>query len=221
MSSRTTPKREVFAQFAILAKALGHPDRIELLEHLAQGRRSVDALARLVGVPVANASQHLQQLKRAGLVTSERDGKFVLYHLSGDEVVGLMGSLREVAERNVAELDRIVRGYFHQRDSMEPISSRELLARMKDGTITLIDVRPSEEFDLGHLPGAVSMPLAQLKKRLRELDPDREIVAYCRGPYCVLSFEAVALLRRRGFTAQRLKGGLPEWRAAGHPTTSG
>lgn len=211
------PKQALFAEFAKVARALGHAHRLELLEFLAQGERSVEALSERIGLSVANASQHLQQLRRAGLVGSRRDGKFVLYRLQDEAVVGLLTTLRIVAERNIAEVDRIVRGYFADRDCMEPVSREELLRRTRAGAVTVLDVRPPDEYALGHLPGAINIPLRELEARLAELDPDQEIVAYCRGPYCVLSFEAVATLRGRGFKIRRLEEGLPEWRAAGLP----
>jgi ArsR family transcriptional regulator len=211
------PKQALYAQFASVAKTLGHPQRLELLEHLGQGPRSVEALSVKVGLPIANTSQHLQQLRRAGLVTAERAGKFVNYSLADDTVLMLFASLRTVAERNLAEVDRIVRGYFHDRDSMEPITREELTRRMRDGLVTVIDVRPADEFAMGHVPGALNVPVGELESRLADFDPDREIVAYCRGAYCVMSFEAVAVLRARGFTVRRLEDGLPEWRAAGLP----
>jgi len=219
MSSRG-PKQAVFAQFAVVAKSLAHPDRIELLEHVAQGERSVEALSERVGLSISNASQHLQQLRRAGLIVARRDGRFVLYRLADESVVELLGSLRWVAERNLAEVDRIIRGYFADRDSMEPVSRADLLERSRAGLVTVLDVRPADEFALGHLPGALNIPLRQLEARLAELDPKQEIVAYCRGPYCVLSYEAVAALRARGFKARRLEDGLPEWRAAGLPVAT-
>ena len=209
------PKQAMFEAFASVARALGHPHRLEILEHLGQGERGVEALSERAGMSVANASQHLQQLKRAGLVASRRDGKFVLYRLADENVLGLLGSLRQVAERNLAEVDRIVRGYFARRDSMEPVSRAELLERTRQGLVTVLDVRPADEFASGHLPGAVNIPLSNLEARLAELDRVQEIVAYCRGAYCVLSFEAVATLRTRGFTVRRLEDGYPEWRAAG------
>ena len=211
------PKRRLFELFATVAKALGHGNRLELLEHLAQGERGVDGLAELSGLTIANASQHLQHLHRAGLVASRREGKHVLYRLTDDAVVGLLGSLRLVAERNLAEVDRVVDGYFRDRDSFEPVTRADLMRRSRDGLVTVLDVRPEEEFLLGHVPGAVNIPLGDLERRLAELDPKQEIVAYCRGPWCVLSFEAVAALRQRGFAARRLEDGLPEWQAAGLP----
>ncbi|NIR31729.1 MAG: metalloregulator ArsR/SmtB family transcription factor [Gammaproteobacteria bacterium] len=213
-------KQALFAEFATVARALGHAHRLELLEHLAQGARGVEALAERVGLSIANTSQHLQQLRRAGLVASRRDGKFVLYRLADETVLVLLASLREIAQRNVAEVDRIVRGYFTERDSMEPVSRNELLERSRAGLVTVLDVRPADEFTLGHLPGAINIPLQELEARLAELDPRQEVVAYCRGAYCVLSFEAVAALRARGFKARRLQDGLPEWKAAGLPVKS-
>lgn len=214
----TNPKQALLAEFAAVARTLGHPHRLELLEHLAQGERGVEALAERTDLSIANASQHLQRLRRAGLVDARRDGKFVLYSLSDEAVLDLLASLRRVAERNVAEVDRIVRGYFTERDDMEPVSREELVERARDGLVTVLDVRPADEFAIGHLPGAVNIPLNELEARVDELDPGSEIVAYCRGAYCVLSFEAVATLRRRGFGVRRLEDGLPEWKAAGLPT---
>ncbi len=219
--STLSPKLALFAQFAAVAKSLGHAHRLELLEQLAQGERSVDVLADRTGLSIANASQHLQQLRRAGLVTNRRDGKFIYYRLTDDAVLDVLAALRTVAERNVAEVERVVRGYFDERDSMEAVSREELLERSRVGTVTILDVRPEDEFTLGHLPGALNIPLRELKSRLGDIDPKQEIVAYCRGPYCVLSYEAVAQLRARGFKARRLEDGLPEWRAAGLPVAGG
>jgi len=209
------PKQALYTEFASVARALGSQHRLEILEHLAQGERGVEALAARVGLSVANASQHLQQLRRAGLLASRRDGKFVLYRLADEAVLGLMAALSGIAERNLAEVDRIRRSYFDDRDSMEPVSRAELLQRMRNDLVTVLDVRPPDEFAVGHVPGAVNIPLDELEARLADLDPGHEIVAYCRGPWCVLSFEAVAALRARGFNVRRLEDGLPEWRAAG------
>ncbi len=213
----TGPKQALYAEFASVARALGSQHRLEILEHLAQGERGVDALAERIGLSIANASQHLQQLRRAGLVVSRRDGKFVLYRLADDNVLNLLSALSDVGERNLAAVDRIRRDYFDDRDNMEPVSREELLRRTRDDLVTVLDVRPPDEFAVGHVPGAVNIPLGELEARLAELDPDHEIVAYCRGPWCVLSFEAVAALRARGFKIRRLEDGLPEWRAAGLP----
>lgn len=214
MSSRS-PKQALFESFAAVAKALGHAHRLQLLEHVGQGEQSVETLATTTGLSVANASQHLMQLRRAGLVESRREGKRVLYRLTDNSVVTLLSSLCEIAERNVAETQMVIAGYFKERDAMEPVSREELVRRLRQKSVTLLDVRPEDEFAMGHIPGAISVPLKALERRLKELPRSREIVAYCRGPYCVLSFEAVALLRKRGFKVRRLADGLPEWRAAG------
>ncbi len=220
MSSRG-PKQALFAQFAAVAKTLGHAHRLELLEQLAQGERSVEVLAQRTSLSIANASQHLQHMRRAGLVANRRDGKFVYYRLTDDTVLELLAALRRIAERNIAEVERVIRSYFDKRDGLEAVSRAELVERARAGTITILDVRPDDEFALGHLPGALNIPLRELEARLGEIDPKQEIVAYCRGPYCVLSYEAVAQLRTRGFKVRRLEDGLPEWRAAGLPVVTG
>jgi ArsR family transcriptional regulator len=219
--SSFNPKLALFAQFAAVAKALAHTHRLHLLEQLAQGERSVEVLADRTGVSVANASQHLQHMLRAGLVANRRDGKFVYYRLADEAVIDLLTALRKIAEQNVAEVARVVRSYFEDRDSLEPVSRKELLDRSRSDGVTILDVRPEDEFALGHLPGAINIPLRALEARLSELDPSKEIVAYCRGPYCVLSYEAVAALRKRGFKALRLEDGLPEWRVAGLTVITG
>jgi ArsR family transcriptional regulator len=215
------PKQALFTQFAAVAKTLGHPHRLELLEQLAQGERSVEVLADRTGLSVANASQHLQLMKRAGLIATRRAGKFVYYRLADDGILDVLAALRRVAERNVAEVDRVVRAYFDKRDDLEPVSRAQLLALTREGVVTVLDVRPPDEFALGHVRGAINIPLRALKRRLAELDPGQDIVAYCRGEYCVLAFEAVALLRAEGFTARRLQDGMPEWRASGLPVAVG
>ena len=219
--SSDNPKLAVFAQFAAVAKAAALPHRLELLEQLAQGERSVDVLANRTRLSIANASQHLQLMRRAGLVAARREGKFVFYRLADDAVLDLLASLRRIAELTAAEVERVVRGYFQNRDSLEPVSRAELMERLKAGVVTVLDVRPDDEFALGHLPGALNIPLGELERRLTDLDRHQEIVAYCRGPYCVLSYEAVAMLRARGFRVRRLEDGLPEWRAAGLPVAVG
>ncbi len=218
--SSASPKHyrfQLLEQFASVAKALGHAHRLDIVEYLAQGERSVEALAQVAGLTVANTSQHLQYLRRAGLVTSHKRGLHVFYSLAGDDVIGLLRSLRQTTERHIAEVDRIVSGYFNERDSLEPVSRKELLARTKEGLVTVLDVRPSEEYEAGHIPGAVNLPLGDLKKRLKDLPKGQEIIAYCRGPYCVLAFEAVAALRKKGFNVRRLEEGYPEWKASGLP----
>jgi rhodanese-related sulfurtransferase/DNA-binding MarR family transcriptional regulator len=221
MSSTFNPKRALYAQFAVVAKAIAHEHRLELLELVAQGERSVEALAERSGLSIANVSQHLQNLRRAGLVASRRQAKFVLYRLADETVLTMLAALQKVAERNVGEVERILRSYFHARDELEPVSRAELTQRMKKGLVTVIDVRPEDEFALGHVPGARNIPLGDLKRYLSRLDRKTEIVAYCRGPYCVMSFEAVAQLRKLGFKARRLEDGLPEWKAAGLPVQTG
>jgi rhodanese-related sulfurtransferase/DNA-binding HxlR family transcriptional regulator len=210
----------VRAALADVAKALGHAHRVELIEQLAQGPRSVEALAERIGLNVANASQHLQHLRRTGLVSTQRDGKRVVYRLADEaetNIVSLLGALRHVAEHTVAAMERIVTAYFRARDQLEPVAAAELLTRLRDGNAVLLDVRPEDEYGLGHLPGALNIPLRQLEQRLSELSHEHEIIAYCRGPYCVLSFEAVAALRAHGFSVRRFEAGFPEWKAAGLP----
>jgi rhodanese-related sulfurtransferase len=189
-----------------------------LLEHVAQGERSVEELSARANLNFANTSRHLQILRRARLVDAERRGKHVLYRLAGDaEVVELMRALGRVGERNVAEVNRVMTDYFHARDALEAVSREDLISRLRNGLVTVLDVRPEDEFALGHLPGALNIPLGKLEHRLSELPTDRDIIAYCRGPYCVLSFEAVAALRARGYLVRRLEDGYPEWKAAGLP----
>lgn len=216
--SSTGPKQVVYENLAEVAQALGHAHRLELLEHIAQGARSVEDLSRRSRLTFANTSRHLQILKRARLVEAERHGKRVIYRLAGDaEVVALMGALGRVGERNVAEIHRVMADYFRARDTLEPVSRDDLLSKLHDGLVTILDVRPEDEFAIGHLPGALNIPLAELERRLDELPADREIVAYCRGPYCVFSFEAVSALRVHGYRARRLEDGYPEWKAVGFP----
>jgi rhodanese-related sulfurtransferase/DNA-binding transcriptional ArsR family regulator len=214
-------KHALFYQFARVGKALGNENRLELLEYLAQGERSVDELSKVAGLTVANTSQHLQQLRQAGLVSTRKEGLKVYSRISGDDVVGMLGVLRLVAKRHVAEVERLVNTYLTVKDSLEPITRAELLQRTGDGLVTVIDVRPPEEFAAGHVPGAVNIPLGELEERLDELDEAQEIVAYCRGPYCVLAFDAVARLREKGINARRLEDGYPEWKSAGLPIEQG
>lgn len=206
--------------FAEIAKAAAHPHRLALLEHLAQGERNVDALASATGLNLANASQHLQSMRRAGLLSARRDGKFTLYRLADDSVLDLLDAIGRIARRNVAAVKEVVSSYYNERDALEPVSRRELRQRMKAGTVTVIDVRPNVEFALGHVPGAVNIPVSELKRRLSELPRSKEVVAYCRGAFCVFAFEAVAALRAAGYKARRLEDGLPQWRVAGLPVES-
>lgn len=216
----TSPKRILYGHFAEVAKALGSAPRLELLELLAQGERTVEGLTGATGLPVANVSQHLQHLRRAGLASNRREGKYVHYRLADDAVVTLVGALRTIAERNHAEAAGVIDRYFRQRDSLEPVSREELLRRTRNGSVVVFDVRPAAEFAAGHIPGAVNVPLQDLKRRLADMPRHQEIVAYCRGPYCVMAFEAVALMRERGFKARRLTEGYPEWKLAGLPVTA-
>ena len=213
-------KLQIFEQFAELARVLGHAHRLELIELVSQGERSVDRLAEVTGLSIANTSQHLQQLRRGGFVQSRRDGKRVLYRLADGPILSLIAALRSYAERNRAEIGKIVADYFQRLDQLEPISRKELAQRLRAKSAIVLDVRPEDEFALGHVPGALNIPINELKRRLVELPKGQEIVAYCRGPYCVFSFEAVALLRKRGFLVRRLEDGFPEWKAAGLATES-
>lgn len=214
-------KQLLLAQFARLGKALSHANRLELLEFLAQGERSVDELARASGMSVANTSQHLQQLRQAGLVEAGRQGQRVWYRLAGDDVVTLMEALRKVARQRIPDVDRLVRNHLDPRDALEPVPLPRLLERIRSGEVTVVDVRPEAEFQAGHVPGALNIPLEELESRLEQLDSDREIIAYCRGPYCVLAYDAVHRLRERGFRARRMEDGYPEWKVAGMPVESG
>lgn len=210
-------KKELFEQLARLGKALSNGNRLELLEFLAQGERSVDSLAKVSGLTVANASQHLRQLHQAGLVTTRKEGLFVYYQLADEVVIDLLSLLRKIAENNLAEVDRLIRTYLAAKDNLEPVSADDLRQRAHEDMITVLDVRPVEEFSAGHLPGAINIPLHDLEKRLQELSPDQEIVAYCRGPYCMLAFDAVSKLRKKGYQARRLENGYPEWKREGLP----
>jgi len=215
---RTLPRRfkdSIYEQFARLGKAISAPKRLELLDLLCQGPRTVEALAEQAGISVANASQHLQVLRAARLVETEKKGLYVEYRLAGDEVCTFFFALRGLAESRLAEVEQVAREYFEQRGAMEAVESEELLRRVRNGEVTVLDVRPPEEYRAGHIPGALSIPVGELKARLRELPKDREVVAYCRGPYCVMAVEAVKLLRKRGFTAHRLEQGIVDWRARG------
>jgi rhodanese-related sulfurtransferase len=214
-SSTHDAKQRIYEQFARIGKALASPSRLELLDLLSQGERSVDALAREAALSVANASQHLQALHAARLVESRRVGQRILYRLASREVEQLLQGLKAAAETQLAELDAVATEYLEGRDELEPIDRRELLARMKSGGVTLIDVRPREEFEQGHLPGAVSVPLEDVGRWAKTAPRRKQVVAYCRGPYCVYALKAVAELRKRGIEAVRSEDGVAEWRAAG------
>ena len=211
------PGKQLFHHFARVAKALAHANRLELLEALAQGERSVDALAQACGIPISNTSHHLQILRDSGLLVSRKEGLQVIYRLADDEVLRLISGVRRLAERQLAEVERIVRENFDGRDTLTPVRRKELLGMVRRGEATVIDVRPPTEFSAGHIPGAVNIPLDALPRQLKKLPKGQEIVAYCRGPYCMLAFEAVEQLRKKGYRARRLEDGYPEWKAENLP----
>lgn len=214
-------KDRLYEQFARTAKAVASPKRIELLELLAQGERSVDVLAGATGMGVTNTSAHLQVLRHARLVETRKQGTRVHYRLAGDEVAAFVVALRDLTGARVAEVDRVVQDFFVARDALEPVSRRELVERAGRGEVVVLDVRPAEEFAAGHIPGALSVPLDQLDAALSRLPRRAQVVAYCRGPYCVLAPQAVQRLRAKGFKARRLVDGMPEWRLAGLPVAVG
>ncbi len=214
-------KEQVYELVARIAKAADSPRRLEILEVLAQGPRNVESVAEQTALSVANASRHLQVLRQAGLVEGHKQGLFVEYRLAEAEVFELLRVLRGMAERRLGDVDRLVRRYLGARDELEPVSRAELLERVRSGSVVVLDVRPREEYRAGHISGAVSIPVDELPRRLRELPSRKEVVAYCRGPYCVMAFDAVKTLRRRGRRARRLVEGFPEWRAAGLPVLEG
>ena len=214
-------KNRLYGQFARIGKALSSPHRLEILELLAQGERSVDSLSQELGLSLANTSQHLQALRQAALVEPRKDGLFVYYRLSDAAVYDVCRAIRTVAERQLAELDRLVREHFVDRSGAEAVSVDELLKRARSRDVVILDTRPANEYASGHIAGAISMPIDDLQRRLRELPKAQEYVAYCRGPYCVYADRAVEFLRAKGRRARRLLDGFPEWKAAGlpvHPT---
>lgn len=208
-------KDAIYEQFARVGKSVSAPKRLELLDLLCQGPRTVEALAVQAALSVANASQHLQVLRAARLVEAERKGLHVEYRLADDGVCRFFLALRNLAESRLAEIAAVSREYLGARDAMETVASGELLRRVKEGAVTVLDVRPPEEYRAGHIPGAVSIPLRELEARFKELPKGREVVAYCRGPYCVFAIEAVELLRKKGFKAHRMKEGVLDWRSRG------
>ena len=210
--------RQIFEQFARIGAALGNANRLQLLELLAQGERNVETLSQIAGLSLANTSQHLRNLRQAGLVTNRKSGLKVFYRISNDDVVRLISALRRVAECQSTEVETLINKYLTVKDDLEPVRRLDLLSRARDGLVTVLDVRPPEEFAAGHIPGAINIPLIDLERRLKDLTEDEEIVAYCRGPHCVLAFDAIEKLRQYGFKAQRLEDGYPEWQASGLPT---
>lgn len=217
MSSDEITKQRLYQAIARVAAALGSGGRLQLLEFVAQGERSVDALAAMTGLSVANTSKHLQALRQAGLVSARKEGVRVYYALAGNDVSLLMASLRGVAEHRAADVEKLLQDWLAHRDELEPVSAHEVLKRARAGLVTVLDVRPEDEYAAGHVPGAINVPIEKLEGYLSKLPKRREVIAYCRGPYCLMSFEAVEKLRRRGFKARRLEDGFPEWRAAGLP----
>ena len=214
-------KDRLYGQFARLGKALSNPHRLEMLELLAQGERTVDSLATESGLSLANASQHLQALRQAALVESRKDGLFVYYRLADPDVFELSKVIRSVAERRLAELDRLVHDHFGNRAGAEPVPMDELLKRARSRQVVILDTRPASEYIAGHIPGALSIPVDDLQRRLKELTKGKDYVAYCRGPYCIYADRAVELLQAKGRRARRLVEGFPEWRSAGLPVSLG
>jgi rhodanese-related sulfurtransferase/DNA-binding transcriptional ArsR family regulator len=213
-------KDAVYEQFALVAQAFSSPKRIEIIDVLAQGERSVESLAQETGLTVANTSRHLQVLKGANLVTARKSGLQSLYRLADPAVLSGYRALRHVAEARLAEVQRLVRDYYQGVDDLEPIPFDDLLDRVRKGSVTVLDVRPREEFEAGHVEGARSVPLAELEQAIARLPRRKEVIAYCRGPYCVLAAQAVRALRDKGYRARRMEDGYPEWRDAGHPVAS-
>ncbi|MBF0292427.1 MAG: metalloregulator ArsR/SmtB family transcription factor [Nitrospinae bacterium] len=215
--SKSEFKQRLLEQFAKVGKALSSPSRLEILEFLAQSEKSVENLTALTGLSFANTSQHLQQLRHAGMVVARKDGQRVFYSLADESAIDLLNKLRDIAEKNLAEVDQLINSYLKVKDSLEPVEADDLLQRIKDGLVIVLDVRPPDEFAAGHVPGSINVPVKELEKQIKKLDHKKEIVAYCRGPYCVLSYDTVAILRNKGFKARRLKDGMPEWKRAGLP----
>lgn len=214
-------KDAIYEQFARIGKAVSNPKRLEILDLLCQGERTVEVLAKEAGISMANASQHLQVLRAAHLIESEKSGQFVTYRLTGQAVCDFFLAMRVLAERELAEVEQIKRRFLEGKEELEPLGRDALIQKVREGTVTVLDVRPAEEFQAGHLPGAISIPLDELEQRLSELPKDQEIVAYCRGPYCVLAIQAIEFLRQKGFHAFRMEDGVQEWRARGFPIAAG
>lgn len=214
-------KDPLYAQFARIGHAIASPVRIELLDLLAQGEKTVEALAEQSSAGIKNVSAHLRVLRQARLVETRRDGTYIYYRLADGDVGRFVRDLQRLGRQRLAEVEQVARQFITDRDELEPVTQSELRKLIRDGGVTVIDVRPGDEYEAGHIPGALSIPVAELKRRLRELPKRREVIAYCRGPYCVFSLEAVALLRQHGFRARRADDGLPGWREAGFPIAVG
>lgn len=212
-----SPKKQIFTHFAIIGKAVSHGHRLELIEHLAQGEYGVEALANTIGLSIANTSQHLQQLRRAGLVASRRSGQHILYSLTSETVVELLSILRKIAESNISDIQKIVSEHYAPQDDLEPLTREELLGRIENGDAVIIDLRPEHEYSAGHVRGSKNIPLDELAQKLKQFSKKQTIIAYCRGPYCALAYRAVHLLRDKGYDARRLEDGFPEWKMAGFP----
>ncbi len=220
-SSSRRFKIAIYEQFARMGKAISNPSRLELLDLLCQGPRTVEALAKEAGLGLANTSQHLKALREARLVEAEKSGLFVTYRVADDQVCQFFRTLRSLAETRLAEVGEITRRFLEARRGLQPVGREQLMMKVREGAVTVLDVRPREEYRAGHLPGALSVPLKELERRLADLPREREVVAYCRGPYCVLAVEAVEILRARGFAAFRLEAGVADWQAKGFPVAVG
>ena len=214
-------KDALYAQFARIGHALSSPRRIELLDLLGQGEKTVELLAEQVATSIKNTSAHLRVLRQARLVETRRDGTYIYYRLADADVSSVLRAVESLGHRRLTDVQQVVQLYLDGRDQLDPVTFRELRQLIRDGKVTVVDVRPAEEFRAGHLPGALSIPVPELKRRLREIPRGREVVAYCRGRYCVYSLEAVTILRAQGYRARRAEAGLPDWRAAGLPVRSG
>jgi len=214
-------KDPLYAQFARIGHAVASPVRLELLDLLSQGEKTVESLAEQSGAGIKNASAHLRVLRQARLVETRREGTYMFYRLADGDVSRFLRDLQQIGRQRLAEVEQVARQYIDERDELEPVTLPELRKLVREGDVTVIDVRPRDEYEAGHIPGAISIPVPELKRRLRELSKRREVIAYCRGPYCVFSLEAVTLLRKNGFRARRSEEGLPAWRDAGLATTTG
>jgi rhodanese-related sulfurtransferase/DNA-binding CsgD family transcriptional regulator len=220
MTSRAF-KDQLHEQFARIGKALSSPKRLEVLDLLAQGEKPVEAIAEQAALTVKNASAHLRELRNARLVETRREGTYVFYRLAGERVFQVLREIQALARERLTEVDHVARLYLGHRDELEPCDAEELRRRMREGEVTILDVRPEDEYRAGHIPGALSIPPQELERRLADLPRDREIVAYCRGPYCVYAAEAVEALRKAGLRARRMEEGLPDWKARGFPVETG